>query len=103
MENCLEPFFKQRIMNSILEIQQINKAVISTLKPVEKSNLPAKETLIEEPEIIQCDKCDFDTLSANLLRKHIINDHSKNIFQGLSINTPNIQATETNHTVGNSN
>ena len=75
-------------MNSMSEIQQINEAVISTLKAAGKPNLKDKETLTVEPEIIHCDKCDFEFSSANLLRKHIVNDHSKTFSKDSALPHP---------------
>jgi gas vesicle protein len=47
---------------------------------------------------MHCDNCDFDTVSSDSLRLHIVKDHTVNLFQGLENNTPNTPAIEINLT-----
>ena len=67
--------------------------VLTTLKPTTrgKSKLPKNATLSEEPEIMYCDKCNYETVSASCLRKYIIKEHSANIFHGLEVVTQAIE------------
>jgi hypothetical protein len=56
------------------------------LKPDLRKAKPKKtESLDEEAEVIECDKCDFLTTVAETLRKHIRS--KQNILQGVIIQT----------------
>ena len=84
VDNYLEPFFKLRISNSMVQIEEINREVLSNLNPNLRTTSHEENTLDEDAEIIQCDKCDFSTIDGNLFRKHISSLHQVNLFQGLN-------------------
>lgn len=103
----LEPFFKLRIAKSMPKIELMNKTILSalSLKQNRRTKTNDKDIISEEADILICDKCDFHSEVANELRKHIIDEHTVNVFQGLlieAINNPreiesHVQTTEINN------
>ena len=82
-----EPFLILRIKNNIEEIEDINKKILNKLETHETiSNHEERNTtcLDEEADCISCDRCDFTTDNANVLRNHIIDKHTVNLFRGVS-------------------
>ena len=102
VDNYLEPFFKLRISSNISKIEEINKSIISKLKPKSsKQNMNTKTSLVEEAEILECDKCDVTTTNAENLRKHIVQDHTVNVFHGLQIQSSNSSEIENTEYINN--
>ena len=88
VDHYLEPFFVEKIEKRRAEIDALNKDVRSALNPKRKSKVKKAGPLEEESENVNCDKCEYNTKNADDLRKHIVKDHTVNVFQGLDLSSP---------------
>ena len=64
VDSYLEPFLKMRIRNSMPQIDQINESIMSSLQPQMEEQDEPTDTLTEEAEIMNCDRCTFVTKDA---------------------------------------
>ena len=79
------------------QIEHINKTIRSTLNPNQskKPRISENNTLDEEAEELACDKCNFNTESADDLRKHIVRDNTVNVFLGVTFESEKTDERET--------
>ena len=97
VDNYLETFLKIRISKSMEDIEAINKRILTELSPDINSRVKEKTSLDEEVETVNCDICKFSTSSPDNLRKHIVDEHTVNLFKGLSFQKlKQIELTEKN-------
>ena len=78
VDSHLEPLIRAKISNSITKIEEINRKIITTL---DQENMRQKSTSVEEPDILNCDNCDFSTEATDNFRKHIVHDHIPKVTQ----------------------
>ena len=81
---------KDKIDKNLAKIEKTNKDVRTVLEQ-DRNKSKETELLDENPETIKCDKCEFNTVKAEELRKHIVSDHATNVFQGLELQTPELE------------
>ena len=85
VDNYLEPYLKERIKKKMCEIENINNGVKEAIRPKQNKKTKKSESLEEHEERLKCDKCEYITRVAENLRRHIVEKHSTNIFQGINL------------------